>query len=118
MNDGLPISIVQPRQEIILDDADEQPRRNASMQPKDYVELIPADELKCSLQEKRRYTCDNVRFLNYDDCVELGLIIKESHPKLLKENSDGIRTDLDQIKDEKVINKIYAAVKHKISQRK
>ncbi len=108
------------RHEVVFEE-DEAAAKNSAAQAaviKNYAELIPQDELKWNPLEKRKYIANYAKFLNYEDHLEIGNIFSEEKKKdLLKENNDGCRVDLDNIKDEKIINRIFACVRHKIGQR-
>jgi len=85
---------------------------------KNYIEMVPEAELSQSLGAKRRYICDYARYLGREDHVALGMMLKPQYAKLLRENSDGTRVDLDQVREVDCINMLYAYVRFKISQRK
>lgn len=117
-HENVPIVGVSSRQEIVLEDEGES---NSQRGPaiEDYTKLIAPEELKGGLSEKRRYISDFAKFLSREDFIELGKMIKEEGSlELLKENSDGCRIDLSKVTSETLINKLFAAVKYKISQKK
>lgn len=109
------------RHEVVFEEDEVVPKTDVvvnTVAVKNYVELVPPEELKWNLVEKRKYISSYAKFLNYDDHLEIGNIFSEEKRKeLLKENNDGCRVDLDNIKDEKLLNRLFACIRYKINQR-
>lgn len=106
------------RRECILDEDETAAESSPNVASKNYTELVPESELNQTIGVKRRYICDYARYLQREDYIALGIMLKPQYGQLLRENSDGTRVDLDQIKDVGFINSLYAYVRFKISQRK
>jgi hypothetical protein len=116
--ENIPIIETSSRHEIILED-DTDTTSSQETTVVDYLKLLPEEELKATMAEKRRYISDYAKFLLRDDFIELGKIIKEEgYIDMLRENSDGCRLDLSKVPSEQLINRLFAAVKYKISRKK
>lgn len=86
------------------------------LRPADYLDyLSPADDELNSIQQ-RVYICTNAKYLTREDHIELGRIFEvRGVSRLLKENSDGLRANLDNTSDDGFIRLLYACVKYKLS---
>lgn len=109
------------RTRVILDDDDVTPVATKSktiLRSTDYLDyLSPADD-ELNIIQKRVYVCTNAKYLTHEDHIELGRIFEErGHSRLLKENSDGLRANIDNTADADFIRLLYACVKYKLTRK-
>lgn len=90
--------------------------RSQIMKSSDYLDYLSPSDMEMNTVQKRQYVANNTKYLTKEDHIELGRIFEERGGlRYLKENSDGLRANLDHVNDQTTIQLLYACVKYKLA---
>lgn len=110
-----------PRTRIVLDDdldAAPQSKTKTILKSTDYLDYLSPSDNELNIIQQRVYITTNAKYLTREDHIELGRIFEErGQSRLLKENSDGLRANIDNTSDTMLIKLLYACVKYKLSRK-
>lgn len=109
------------RTRVILDDDNMSPtagRPRTTLKSSDYLDYLSPADGELNIIQQRVYITTNAKYLTKDDHIELGRIFEErGQSRLLKENSDGLRANIDNTSDATLIKLLYACTKYKLTRK-
>jgi hypothetical protein len=109
------------RVRIVLDDdmvTGPTTRSRTTLKSSDYLDYLSPADNELNIVQQRIYITTNAKYLTKEDHIELGRIFEErGQSRLLKENSDGLRANIDNTTDSTLIKLLYACTKYKLTRK-